>query len=158
MKYLFLITALCVTSLSYGQKRLISYDAKLLNQRISNPDTVYVVNFWATWCVPCVQELPEFDKLQETFAGKPVKVLLVSMDFKEDVAFRVPTFIDRKQMKPEVVWFSETNANKFIPKIENKWTGSIPATLVVAPKTKSRTFMERTISAEEIEKLVQAQL
>ena len=57
-----------------------------LLQRIDNTsDTVYVVNFWATWCKPCVEELPDFEKANQDFATQKVKVLLVTMDFKEDL-------------------------------------------------------------------------
>ena len=50
-----------------------------------NNDTVYVINFWATWCGPCVEEMPYFEQLHARMAEKPVKVLLVSMDFKKDL-------------------------------------------------------------------------
>lgn len=53
-----------------------------LEKRISNgKDTFYVVNYWATWCAPCIKELPYFDQLQKAHKDKPVKVLLVSLDF-----------------------------------------------------------------------------
>lgn len=48
---------------------------------------VLVVNFWATWCAPCVQEMPTLAKLQSAFADKPVKVLAISLDRAEDRGF-----------------------------------------------------------------------
>ena len=48
----------------------------------ADSDTVYVLNFWATWCAPCVEELPSFEKLNKAYAGKPVKEVLINTDFK----------------------------------------------------------------------------
>jgi thiol-disulfide isomerase/thioredoxin len=52
-------------------------------KRISSTDTIYVVNFWATWCKPCVEELPIFDSLNLEVKGQAIKVLLVNLDFVE---------------------------------------------------------------------------
>src|SRR5690242_18603794 len=69
-----------------------------LNKRISNSDTLYVVNFWATWCGPCVKELPNFDKLQMDYKDKPLKVLLVSMDFKSKLNAAVIPFVKKRKI------------------------------------------------------------
>jgi thiol-disulfide isomerase/thioredoxin len=143
---------------SAAQKPVEHVNTKSLMARTSSSDTVYVINFWATWCPPCVAELPEFDALQEQFADRPVKILMVSMDFKEDIAFRVPAFLERRRLKPEVVWFSDTDANKFIPQIEPRWSGSIPATLILDNKNKRRTFLEQTITEKQVARAVLAAL
>src|SRR4051812_25019827 len=65
-----------------------------LEKRINNgSDTTYIVNFWATWCAPCVKELPDFDSISRSYATRKVKVLLVTMDFKEDLDAKVIPFI-----------------------------------------------------------------
>ena len=134
-----------------AQPRLLPhYKAGALMQRLANPDTTYIVNFWATWCAPCIHELPEFQELDKQFAGTTTKVLLVSLDFKEDLRFRVPTFLDKKKITPEVVWLAETDAEKFIPKIDKRWSGSIPATLIISGPERKQVFLERTVTAEEI--------
>ena len=46
-------------------------------------DTLYVVNFWATWCKPCIKELPAFEKINSEYKSQKVKVLMVSLDFPE---------------------------------------------------------------------------
>jgi thiol-disulfide isomerase/thioredoxin len=137
---------------------LPSYSADDLAKRISSPDTFYVVNFWATWCGPCVKELPEFEKLERQFAGRPVKVLMVSLDFKEAYPGKIVKFINRKKLKQEVVWLNETDANVFIPKIEKMWEGSIPATLLVYPKNYYRNFFDGMVTAKQLSLLIDKQL
>ena len=158
MKY-FILFVLLVVSLSDAEAQNIpSYKAEEVLTRISNEDTLYVVNFWATWCGPCVKELPEFNKLQEQFNGRPVKILLVSTDFKEDYPKKLRSFIKKKKLHHEVVWLNETNANEFIPKIEPAWGGSIPATLIVYNKNQYRNFFEGMITAKQLGFLIEKQL
>ncbi|MCB0697341.1 MAG: redoxin domain-containing protein [Chitinophagaceae bacterium] len=145
-------------NISYGQD-IAAYDAEMLMKRLAaSPDTLFVVNFWATWCGPCVKELPEFDKLAGNYKGRPVKVLLVSLDFKEDYQKKIPKFVQKKKLEHEVVWFNETNANEFIPKIDNEWQGSIPATLLFYKKRSYRKFIEGTIHSDNLKVLIDKQL
>lgn len=154
---LYILIALLSTYVSNAQKISI-YKADDLVKRISNADTFYVVNFWATWCGPCVKELPEFDKLKSYFEGKPVKILLVSLDFKEAYPKKIANVIRKKDLQHEVVWFNETNANEFIPKISNEWQGSIPATMLSFKKMEYTNFFEGSIKAEQLQHLVEKQL
>lgn len=131
-----------------------------LERRLGNTsDTTYIVNFWATWCSPCVKELPDFDSITKTYAARQVKVLLVTMDFKEDRDTKVLPFVARKQLRSEVFLLDETNGNYFIPKISDKWSGALPATLVVNNKKKYRNFYEQKLNyaflQKEIEKVSQ---
>jgi len=119
-------------------------------------DTVYVVNFWATWCAPCVKELPVFDTLQRMYESRPVRIILVSLDFPEDYRERLPAFVARKKPLPRIVWLNETNANKFIPEIDDRWSGAIPATMIISRGEK--TFMERTVTVPDLTAVIDASL
>ena len=120
-----------------------------LQKRISNnSDTTYIVNFWATWCSPCVKELPDFDSIHQLFADKKVKVILVTMDFKEELNSKVIPFIKQKNIKAEVDLLDEINGNYFIPKISESWSGAIPATLIVNNQTKTNLFFEKKLNFE----------
>ena len=133
------------------------YSAERLMERVGNEDTLYVINFWATWCGPCVKELPEFNRLNKQYAGKPVKVLMVSLDFKDAYPKKLASFIRKKKMQPEVVWLSETNANEFIPRIEPGWQGSIPATLLIYGKKQYRNFYEGSVTAKQLALMIDRQ-
>lgn len=153
----FSIAFLCAASLVKAQA-IPAYRATDLMKRVSNTDTLYIVNFWATWCGPCVKELPEFNKLAKHYEGQPVKILLVSCDFKNDYPQKLVSFIRKKKLAHEVAWLNETDANYFIPKIDNRWQGSIPATLLINSRNEYKNFFEGMVKAEQIEVLADKQL
>ena len=117
-------------------------------------DTTYVVNFWATWCVPCVQELPHFEKLTAAYKDKKVKVLLVSLDMHKMVESKLIPFIKDKNLQSDVVLLRDPDANSWIGKVDKSWSGAIPAT-VIYTKDK-RQFYERAFTYEELEEEVKA--
>lgn len=148
----------CLLSGPLAGQRINAVTADALMQRTSHTDTVYIINFWATWCGPCVRELPVFDALAKQYQAQPVKILLVSLDFKDDVAKKLPQFVARKRLLPEVLWLSETNANVFIPKIAPSWEGAIPATLIRNPQKSFQRFIEGMITEGQIIDIVNHQL
>ena len=154
MKNLFFVLFLVFLSNCTSAQDIPAYSADELIHYTSSKDTLYIINFWATWCAPCVHELPEFDALKKRYEGMPVKVLMVSLDFKEDYPYKLSVFLKRKNLTPEVVWLSDTDPNVFIPKIDNSWQGSIPATVIVAPGKQFKQFIEGTVTEKQIGKIV----
>lgn len=115
-----------------------------------------IVNFWATWCVPCVQELPGFEQLNEKYATGKVKVLLVSMDFSEDHDTKLIPFLVSKNIRSEVLLLDEVNANYFIPKLDSRWTGSLPCTLIINGPKKIKECYEKKVTFEFLEERLKA--
>lgn len=124
----------------FGQKvELLSVN--MLNERLEKgQDTTYVVNFWATWCAPCIKELPHFEQLQQEKNNEKLKVLLVSVDFKSRLKNGVIPFVNKRGLKNEVFLLDETDQQEYIDRIDKSWSGAIPATLFV--KGKKRKFAE----------------
>jgi len=91
-------------------------------------DTLYVINFWATWCMPCIKELPYFEQLHTELKGTPFKQYLVSLDFSEKLATRVIPFIEKNEIQSEVMILDDPKANVWIDKVDPGWSGAIPAT------------------------------
>ena len=118
----------------------------LIKRIYNNSDTTYVVNFWATWCKPCVGELPEFEKLNKEYSSKKVKVILVSMDFKEELNKKLKTFLTKNKYTCEVVLLDEVNGNDFINKISEAWSGAIPATLITRKNKSVNEFIEKKVT------------
>jgi len=128
---------------------------KVIQQLMSKPsDKVQVINFWATWCAPCVKEIPLFEKLNEE--NKEVSVTLVSMDYDLDPnPEKVYRFISHKKLKSTVLILAEQNPNNWIDKIDKSWSGALPATLVVNTKTGKRKFVQMELRAGELEKMIE---
>lgn len=113
-----------------------------------NNDTVYVINFWATWCKPCIEELPAFEKVTATATGKPVKVILVSLDFENRIQQQLLPFLEKHHIRSEVVVLSADDENAMINAISPEWSGAIPATIIY--KGGNRKFYEKTFTFEEL--------
>lgn len=115
----------------------------------TNTDKIYVVNFWATWCAPCIKELPYFEDLNSTYRDKNVEVLLVSLDFPKKYDSHLKPFIKKNNLNSKVVALDDNDSNTWIPAINPDWSGAIPATLIF--NKDKRQFYERTFTYEELE-------
>lgn len=101
-----------------------------------------IINFWATWCRPCVKELPFFLEAADSMQGQ-FDMVLVSLDFKTDLEQKVIPFVDRRQIKLPVLLLDETDYNSFIDKVDPQWSGAIPATLMLSPERSAKAFFEK---------------
>ncbi len=140
---------------SDGLRTVPVYDFNGLAPLLSSQsDTTFVVNFWATWCAPCVEELPFFEDLTRESAGKPVKVLLVSLDFRKQLKTRLLPFLKKNDIQSTVVVIDDADANAWIDKVDPSWSGAIPATLVF--RGDRREFREQSFTRDELFQLVQS--
>lgn len=112
-------------------------------------DTTYVINFWATWCTPCVKELPHFEKINAQYADRKVKILLVSMDLPRQVNDRLIPFIIKKKLRSQVILLDDPDANSWIEKVDRSWSGAIPATVIY--NRSKRKFYEQSFTYEQLE-------
>lgn len=93
-------------------------------------DTIYVVNFWATWCTPCVKEFPYFEQVHNAFQGKKVKILMVNLDFPDQLQSRVIPFLERRKSALHVIMLDDPDQNTWINRVDSSWSGALPATLI----------------------------
>ena len=97
--------------------------------------TPLIINFWATWCKPCMEEIPYFLEEIKNNRKDSLTIILVSLDFKEVFPAGISSVAKKRKFNAPIVWLDETNADYFCPKIDEKWSGAIPATLFINKKT-----------------------
>lgn len=115
-------------------------------------DKVYVVNFWATWCAPCIKEIPHFEKLNANYKNKNVEVLLVSLDFPFNYDKKLKPYIEKHKLQSKVVALDDPDMNSWMSKVNEEWTGAIPITIIY--NKEKRQFYERTFTYKELEEEV----
>lgn len=130
-------------------------DLENLEQRLEQGnDTIFILNFWATWCVPCVEEIPHFLSFSKKKKTVPTKVLFISLDSPSKLDSIVSPFMLRHQMlggTSEVYVLNERNQQKYIEQIDTSWSGAIPASLFVTDKGRRRIFKEQSFNLGTLE-------
>jgi thiol-disulfide isomerase/thioredoxin len=152
MKRLLFFASLTLMITSVDAQPIKRWKMDDLLQYVDTNDSVLVINFWATFCGPCIAEIPYFHSITNKYKKENVKLLLVSLDFKEYYPKRIRDFADKRKYTAEIVWLDEEKPDDFCPRIDTKWTGSMPATLFVNKKTGYRKFVEAEMKPEDLEK------
>jgi thiol-disulfide isomerase/thioredoxin len=141
-----------LTQLAFAQIKVIKIASlEALMKKREGP--VQVINFWTTWCGPCVKELPLFEQANATLTN--TKVTLINLDFVEKLD-KVDAFVTRKSIKSEVLLLDEIDYNAWIDKVDKDWAGTIPATLVYNPINGRRSFTQHELKEGDLEKLIQS--
>lgn len=158
MRY-FRLIALSIFFLSFSAKAqdLITFqNFDELNTYIqNNSEKPLVINFWATWCAPCVKELPYFQKLHEE--NPNVKVITVSLDFEKQVESKLKPFLKKKNYTFITTYMADKKFNNWISKIDENWSGSIPATWII--NANKGIFVEQEFASfEELNQFVNESL
>jgi thiol-disulfide isomerase/thioredoxin len=125
-----------------------------LQKTLQSPnERILVINFWATWCAPCIKELPLFEKLHQENSN--AQVMLVSMDYDLDPDIeKVVRFQNRKKLQAKIFFLTETDPNSWIDSIDKRWSGALPATLVINTKTKKREFVQGELKEGQLDDLI----
>ena len=154
VKIYMIIVLFCILNFSQISGQTISEIDRegitMLTQK-SN-DTTYVVNFWATWCSPCVKEISYFEELYRKYNSSTVSVILVSLDFPNQVEKRLLPFIQEKEISAPVLLMTDLNYNGWIDRVDPTWSGALPATLIY--NRESRIFLEKELTRDDLFKHV----
>ena len=124
--------------------------AYIFNQK---NDTTYIINFWATWCKPCVEELPYFEDIHKKYADQPVKVILVSLDFSKQLESKLYPFLKERNIQSDVMVLIDGDANNWISAVEESWEGAIPITIIYN-KNKRQYIGEQFANHDELESIL----
>ena len=151
-RYLMLLALSFICFFAKSQAVISCTLTELENTISSNDSEMLVINFWATYCKPCVAEIP--DLIRVCHEKKNVKLILVSLDDKSMFPKKLNRFVQKHHFKTNLLWLNESDANYFCPKIDPSWNGTIPATLFIDKKNGKRLFVESEMSSEEIKDAV----
>jgi len=154
---IFLIVALIATTTLVNAQEIKKVKADTVVKMINESTKPLIINFWATWCRPCVNELTYFEKVVDKFKDKNVELILISVDYPEDYE-RVVSFVKAKGYKVKAYWLDEQETNVIQTKIDKGFEGVIPASLFVNKATNYRKFHSGQLTEnglkKEIEKLI----
>ena len=153
MKY-FIIFSICIALGCPGSlyaQSIPSWKINDLTKYINHSDSVLVINFWATFCKPCVGEIPYYQTVADKYRNQKVSMLLVSLDMKEAYPTKIAAFAASHNFYHRIIWLNETNADYFCPKVDKKWSGAIPTTYFVNLKTGYRKLIEEPLSEKRFE-------
>ncbi|WP_158617957.1 TlpA family protein disulfide reductase [Chitinophaga lutea] len=151
MKLLPFLLLFAYASTAQDVRRIGAADLKTL---LHHPDTALVINLWATWCAPCLKEMPWFEKQAKALTNKPVKFIFLSLDMDDAYPQKIRRFITQQKITSTVLWLDEPNANKYASLLDPRWEGSIPATIFINSKRNYRQMVEGQISEAELKKRV----
>ena len=143
---IFLILYSCINT-SKDKIEVVDFDG--LYRKIDlSVDKTYVINFWATWCAPCVKELPYFEEVNKQSEDKNIEVILVSLDFPSQIESKLKPYLKKNKIKSKVILLDDSKMNTWVPKVYEEWDGGIPATLIV--NQSNYNFYPKPFKKEEL--------
>ena len=152
MKYTIVILLFCLLSLMSQSQSIPKWKINdVVNYYTKNNDTTYVVNFWSTYCQPCIEEMPYLQSISKKYATNRVKLVFVSLDVKSFYPKKLTTFLKQHKITATCIWLNETNADIFCPAVDEKWSGAIPATIIVHNKKGYKQFYEQQFTPQQFE-------
>lgn len=134
----------CLMNTGSPQKVSLLKLDELESRTKAGGDTTFIINFWATWCAPCIEELPNFEKLHTNYKTGKLAILLVSVDFKSQLNRQLIPFVKKHALKNDVYLLDEDDQQAYINRIDSSWSGAIPASLFI--RGNKRKFIERQLS------------
>ena len=137
------------------QVRMVNFDQLYPYLHKSN-DTIYLVNFWATWCGPCRKEMPAIEETAQKYRKQKVKILLVSLDFPNQLDEALIPYIKSHHISSEVLLLNDSKQNIWIDKVDPAWSGGLPYTLVYG--SNFRKTYDRPVQFNELDSLIKSKL
>ena len=149
-----IIAFLLVTNVALIAQEIPVIKVKELEEIIADKERkILVVNFWATWCAPCVKELPYFEAVHQK-NDEQTKVVLVNLDFADKIE-KVKSFVNRKKIQAPVLLLDEIDYNSWINKVDSSWQGAIPATLIINTQTGQRRFIAKELEDGQLDRIIE---
>ena len=117
-------------------------------------DKLYVLNFWASWCGPCVNELPGFQEMVSLSDSSRVEFLFISLDFPSDADRVLLPFLKNNKYTFTTLLMTDIDYNSWIDIVNPEWQGNIPATLFFNNFRGLNYFISKPLDKPELEKRI----
>lgn len=157
-KLIFTLTILISVFVRTNAQDIPKWKLDDLKAAINSADKPTVFNFWATFCKPCVEEIPYFQQLIKKYDSAGVRLVLVSLDLSEAYPKQITSFASKHKFSSPIKFLNETNADIFCPAVDSSWSGAIPASLFINNKTGYHKFFEEQLSREKLQKEIESML
>lgn len=106
-------------------------DEEWIKNKIDNRNgKILFINFWATWCVPCVEEFPDLVKIYNEYKDSDFEFLSISVDLPSDIETKVKPFLEEQSAEFTVVVAEEKRSDRIINLINPDWNGAVPVTVI----------------------------
>jgi thiol-disulfide isomerase/thioredoxin len=104
---------------------------KLLQRGEAQAARPLLINFWATWCVPCRKEFPDLVKIGNDYRGRPIDFALISADDVSEIKISVPKFLrEMRATAMPAYLLNATDTEAAISQVDPRWGGELPATFI----------------------------
>lgn len=137
-KYLgVLVVLFCFMTNAYTQESLkpikVYKDFDLFEKEVLDKtnETPTLINFWATWCVPCMEEMPLLLEAFRDAKYDHVNFVFVSMDFQKDIESKLREYITKENIISNTVVLAAPKSNQWINQVSEEWTGALPFTMII---------------------------
>ena len=157
MKYFFnlLISCFLLLLISCSQNNQFSKSVSVYNfddlfKSIDlSGNKTYLINFWATWCAPCVKEIPHFEYVNQKYSSDSLKVILSCFDYPSQMDSKLIPFLNKNEIKSDVVLIDDLNIRDWMSVVSESWDGAIPATLII--NKRSQKFYPQVFDRVKLE-------
>lgn len=125
-------------------------DASSANELMKNKtNKLIMINLWATWCVPCVEEFPDLVTMNRMYRDRDFKMITISMDAMKDKD-KALAFLKKKESSSQNYIYSGDSKYKLIDAIDPKWQGALPYTILIEPGGKIVYAKEGQVNADTL--------
>ena len=148
---MFLLVAFIAATTLVNAQEIKKLKAADIVKMLNTTNHPVVINFWTTWCGPCINELKYFEKTINEFKDKNVELVLISLDYPEDYN-KIAPFVTKKGYKATVYWLDEQVTSVIQTTIDKGFEGNIPFSIFYNKATKYRTTHNGLITEKELKK------
>lgn len=142
---------ICLPFATQAQPKVTTIQTSDLIQLVDSSSTPIIISFWATWCSPCLHEIPWLEKSIAAKSQDSITLVLVCIDGAKTTR-ELEVFVARKGFRSRVVLWQRPNFDAFALAMNIKWTEGIPATYLRNNKRNRKAFFNRQLTEAQIDR------